>query len=194
VTKRGLAHEEAEIKWIDCNIGSRLTMKYPGVVLKGRKARGEVISIALANDGQHQDTGAKMIHAADETTSTIIAKSISVGHGRSTYRGLVHIPRHLQGCKNNTECDALLINTHSRTDTYPAITVRGDANSTQHEASVSKVSEEMIFYMQSRGLTEGQAMSLAVNGFINDLVRQFPMEYSVELKRLIDLEMEGSVG
>jgi Fe-S cluster assembly protein SufB len=169
-------------------------MKYPGVVLKGRKARGEVISIALANDGQHQDTGAKMIHAADETTSTIIAKSISVGQGRSTYRGQVHIPKHLKGCKNNTECDALLINTNSRTDTYPAITVRGDANAVQHEASVSKVSEEMIFYMQSRGLTEGQAMSLAVNGFINDLVRQFPMEYSVELKRLIDLEMEGSVG
>jgi len=194
VTKRGLAHEEAEIKWIDCNIGSRLTMKYPGVVLKGRKARGEVLSIALANDGQHQDTGAKMVHADDETTSNIIAKSISVGQGRSTYRGLVHIPRHLKGCKNNTECDALLINTNSRTDTYPAITVRGDLNAVQHEASVSKVSEDMIFYMQSRGLTEGQAMSLAVNGFVNDLVRQFPMEYSVELKRLIDLEMEGSVG
>jgi Fe-S cluster assembly protein SufB len=194
VTKRGLAHEEAEIKWIDCNIGSRLTMKYPGVILKGRKARGEVISIALANDGQHQDTGAKMIHAADETTSNIVAKSISVGQGRSTYRGLVHIPRHLKGCRNNTECDALLINTNSRTDTYPAISVRGDANSVQHEASVSKVSEEMIFYMQQRGLSEGEAMSLAVNGFVNDLVRQFPMEYSVELKRLIDLEMEGSVG
>jgi Fe-S cluster assembly protein SufB len=194
VTKRGLAHEEAEIKWIDCNIGSRLTMKYPGVVLKGRKARGEVISIALANDGQHQDTGAKMIHAADETTSNIIAKSISVGQGRSTYRGQIHIPKHLKGCKNNTECDALLINGNSRTDTYPAITVRGDRNYVQHEASVSKVNEEMIFYMQQRGLTEGQAMSLAVNGFINDLARQFPMEYSVELKRLIDLEMEGSVG
>jgi Fe-S cluster assembly protein SufB len=194
VTKRGVAHEEAEIKWIDCNIGSRLTMKYPGVVLKGRKARGEVISIALANDGQHQDTGAKMIHAADETTSNIVAKSISVGQGRSTYRGVVHIPKHLKGCKNNTECDALLISPNSRTDTYPAITVRGDRNSTQHEASVSKVSEEQIFYMQQRGLTEGQAMSLSVNGFINDLARQFPMEYSVELKRLIDLEMEGSVG
>src|SRR6185503_7520890 len=194
VTKRGVAHEEAEIKWIDCNIGSRLTMKYPGVVLKGRKARGEVISIALANDGQHQDTGAKMIHAADETTSNIVAKSISVGQGRSTYRGVVHIPKHLKGCKNNTECDALLINSNSRTDTYPAITVRGDANYVQHEASVSKVNEEMILYMQQRGLTEGQAMSLAVNGFINDLARQFPMEYSVELKRLIDLEMEGSVG
>ena len=194
VTKRGIAHEEAEIKWIDCNIGSRLTMKYPGVVLKGRKARGEVISIALANDGQHQDTGAKMIHAADETTSNIIAKSISVGHGRRTYRGMVHMPKHLKGCKNNTECDALLINTNSRTDTYPSITVRGAENKVQHEASVSKVSEEQIFYMRQRGLTEGQAMSLSVNGFINDLASQFPMEYSVELKRLIDLEMEGSVG
>src|SRR6201988_3507183 len=194
VTKRGLAMEEAEIKWIDCNIGSRLTMKYPGVVLKGRKSRGEVISIALAGDGQHQDTGAKMIHAADETTSNIVSKSISVGKGRATYRGLVLIPQHLKGCKNNTECDALLVNSTSRTDTYPAITVRGTGNSTQHEASVSQISAEQIFYMQQRGLTKGQAMSLAVNGFVNDLVRQFPMEYSVELKRLIDLEMEGSVG
>jgi len=194
VTKRAIAHEEAEVKWIDCNIGSRLTMKYPGVVLKGRKARGEVISIALAGDGQHQDTGAKMIHAASETTSNIVSKSISVGTGRATYRGMVHVPRHLKGCKNNTECDALLINTTSRTDTYPAITVRGTGNAVQHEASVSQISAEQIFYMQQRGLTEGQAMSLSVNGFVNDLVRQFPMEYSVELKRLIDLEMEGSVG
>jgi Fe-S cluster assembly protein SufB len=194
VTKRAIAHEEAEVKWIDCNIGSRLTMKYPGVVLKGRKARGEVLSIALANNGQHQDTGAKMIHAADETTSNIISKSISIGKGRATYRGLVHIPKHLKGCKNNTECDALLINSQSRTDTYPAITVRGNGNSVQHEASVSQVSAEQIFYMQQRGLTEAQAMSLSVNGFVNDLVREFPMEYSVELKRLIDLEMEGSVG
>ncbi|MFQ3671750.1 MAG: Fe-S cluster assembly protein SufB [Verrucomicrobiia bacterium] len=194
VTKRAVAMEEAEVKWIDCNIGSRLTMKYPGVVLKGRKARGEVISIALANNGQHQDTGAKMIHAADETTSNIVSKSISIGNGRASYRGLVHIPHHLQGCKNNTECDALLINPESRTDTYPAIAVRGRQNAVQHEASVSKVSAEQIFYMMSRGLTEGQAMSLAVNGFVNDLVQQFPMEYSVELKRLIDLEMEGSVG
>jgi Fe-S cluster assembly protein SufB len=194
VTKRAIAHEEAEVKWIDCNIGSRLTMKYPGVVLKGRKARGEVISIALANDGQHQDTGAKMIHAADDTTSNIVSKSISIGKGRATYRGLVHVPKHLKGCKNNTECDALLINSTSRTDTYPAITVRGTGNACQHEASVSQVSAEQIFYMQQRGLTEAQAMSLSVNGFVNDLVRQFPMEYSVELKRLIDLEMEGSVG
>ncbi|HEV7402935.1 MAG TPA: Fe-S cluster assembly protein SufB [Chthoniobacteraceae bacterium] len=194
VTKRALAHEEAEVKWIDCNIGSRLTMKYPGVVLKGRKARGEVLSIALSNNGQHQDTGAKMIHAADETSSNIVSKSISIGKGRSTYRGLVHVPKHLKGCKNNTECDALLINHESRTDTYPAITVRGTGNAAQHEASVSQVSAEQIFYMQQRGLSEAQAMSLSVNGFVNDLVRQFPMEYSVELKRLIDLEMEGSVG
>ncbi|MCU0752575.1 MAG: Fe-S cluster assembly protein SufB [Akkermansiaceae bacterium] len=194
VTKRGLAMEDAEVRWIDCNIGSRLTMKYPGVIMKGERARGEVISIALANTGQHQDTGAKMIHAANHTTSNVVSKSISVGEGRATYRGQVHIPKHLKGCKNNTECDALLINSHSRTDTYPAITVRGNQHATQHEASVSQVSEEMLFYMQQRGLDEGQAMSLAVNGFINDLVREFPMEYSVELKRLIDLEMEGSVG
>jgi Fe-S cluster assembly protein SufB len=194
VTKRGLAHEDAHIKWIDCNIGSRLTMKYPGVIMKGRRARGEVISIALANDGQHQDTGAKMIHAADDTTSNIVSKSISIGTGQSTYRGLVDIPPHRKGCKNNTECDALLINTNSRTDTYPAIVARGNGNACQHEASVSKVNAEQIFYMQQRGLSEGEAMSLAVNGFVNDLVREFPMEYSVELKRLIDLEMEGSVG
>ena len=194
VTKRGIAHEDAEVKWIDCNIGSRLTMKYPGVIMKGKRARGEVISIALANNGQHQDTGAKMIHAADETTSNVVSKSISVGTGRSTYRGQVPIPKHLKGCKNNTECDALLINSHSRTDTYPAITVRGNQHATQHEASVSQVSAEQVFYMQQRGLSEAQAMSLSVNGFVNDLVREFPMEYSVELKRLIDLEMEGSVG
>ncbi|MEI8312798.1 MAG: Fe-S cluster assembly protein SufB, partial [Verrucomicrobiota bacterium] len=194
VTKRGLAHEDAEIKWIDCNIGSRLTMKYPGVIMKGRRARGEVISIALAGDGQHQDTGAKMVHAADDTTSNIVSKSISLGKGRSTYRGLVQIGKRLKGCKNNTECDALLINTESRTDTYPAITIRGKENSGQHEASVSKINAEQIFYMQQRGIPKAAAMSLAVNGFVNDLVQQFPMEYSVELKRLIDMEMEGSVG
>ncbi|MBV6499048.1 MAG: hypothetical protein CJBNEKGG_01498 [Prosthecobacter sp.] len=194
VTKRGIAHEDAEVRWIDCNIGSRLTMKYPGVIMKGRRARGEVISIALANSGQHQDTGAKMVHAADETTSNVISKSISIGEGRATYRGLVHIPKHLKGCKNNTECDALLINPNSRTDTYPAISVRGNQHATQHEASVSQVSADQIFYLMQRGLTEAEAMSLSVNGFINDLVKEFPMEYSVELKRLIDLEMEGSVG
>jgi len=194
VTKRGMADEDAEVRWIDCNIGSRLTMKYPSVVLKGRRARGEVLSIALANDKQHQDTGAKMMHLADETSSNIISKSISVGEGHATYRGQVHMPKHLKQCKNNTECDALLINATSRTDTYPAITTRGERNTVQHEASVSKVSAEQIFYMMQRGLSESEAMSLAVNGFVNDLMKHFPMEYSVELKRLIDMEMEGSVG
>ena len=135
-----------------------------------------------------------MKHAADNTKSIVVFKSISVGECRSTYRVQVHIPKLLKGCKNNTECDALLINSKSRTDTYPAITVRGNKHSTQHEASVSQVSEEQIFYMKQRGLSEAEAMSLSVNGFVNDLVREFPMEYSVELKRLIDLEMEGSVG
>ena len=194
VTKRALAEEDAEVRWIDCNIGSRLTMKYPGVILKGRRARGEVLSIALANDGQHQDTGAKMVHAASETTSNVISKSISIGKGRSTYRGLIQMPGHLNHCRNNTECDALLINNNSHTDTYPAITVKGDHNSVQHEASVSKVSAEQIFYLKQRGLSESEAMSMCVNGFVNDLIREFPMEYSVELKRLIELEMEGSVG
>lgn len=194
VTKRGLAMEDAEIRWIDCNIGSGLTMKYPGVVLKGKRARGEVISIAIANTGQHQDTGAKMIHAADDTTSNVVSKSISIGSGRSSYRGQVVIPRGLKGCKNNTECDALLLAADSRTDTYPAITVRGDKNVVQHEASVSQVSEDMLFYMEQRGIPKAAAMSLAVNGFINDLVQEFPMEYSVELRRLIDLEMEDSIG
>ena len=194
VTKRGLAHEDAEVRWIDCNIGSRLTMKYPGVVMKGERARGEVISIALANDGQHQDTGAKMIHAANNTTSNVVSKSISVGEGRATYRGQVLIPKHLKGCKNNTECDALMINSNSKTDTYPAITVRGNQHVTQHEASVSQVSQEMLFYMQQRGISEAAAMSLAVNGFINDLVSEFPMYYSCDLKRRIEREMEGSVG
>ncbi len=194
VTKRAVAHEGAEVRWIDCNIGSGVTMKYPGVVLKGEGARGEVVSIALANKRQHQDTGAKMIHLADGTTSNIISKSISIADGRASYRGLVHIPRGAKNCKNSTVCDALLINANSRTDTYPAISYSGKNNSIQHEASVSKLSEEQIFYMRARGLTEKEAMSLAVNGFVNDLVKQFPMEYSVELKRLIELEMEGSVG
>ena len=194
VTQRGMAFEGAEIRWIDCNIGSGLTMKYPGVILRGRKARGEVISIALAKTGQHQDTGAKMIHLADETSSNIISKSISMGEGRASYRGEVTMAKGVQGCRNNTECDALLLQAKSRTDTYPAITIHGDTQAVQHEASVSQVSEEMLFYMEQRGIPRAAAMSLAVNGFINDLVQEFPMEYSVELRRLIDLEMEDSIG
>ncbi len=194
VTKRGMAEEGAQIRWVDCNIGSGITMKYPAVVLKGREAKGEVISIALANNGQHQDTGAKMIHLADKTSSNVLSKSVSIGNGRASYRGLVYMPDTSRDCKNNTECDALLINTNSRTDTYPAIICSGHNNSVQHEASVSKLSEEQIFYMRQRGLSENEAVSLSVNGFVNDLVQEFPMEYSVELKRLIELQMEGAVG
>ena len=194
VTKRGMAEEGAQIRWVDCNIGSGITMKYPAVVLKGREAKGEVISIALANNGQHQDTGAKMIHLADKTSSNVLSKSVSIGNGRASYRGLVYMPDASRDCKNNTECDALLINTNSRTDTYPAIICSGHNNSVQHEASVSKLSEEQIFYMRQRGLSENEAVSLSVNGFVNDLVQEFPMAYSVELKRLIELQMEGAVG
>jgi len=194
VTKRGLAEEGAQIRWVDCNIGSGITMKYPAVVLKGKQAKGEVISIALANNKQHQDTGAKMIHLADETSSNVLSKSVSIGDGRASYRGLVYMPENVSNCKNNTECDALLINSNSRTDTYPAVICAGHNNSVQHEASVSKLSEEQIFYMRQRGLPEADAVSLSVNGFVNDLVKEFPMEYSVELKRLIELQMEGAVG
>ncbi len=194
VTKRGMAEEDAQIRWIDCNIGSGITMKYPAVVLKGKRAKGEVISIALANNKQHQDTGAKMIHLADETSSNILSKSVSIGDGRASYRGLVYMSEKAKLCKNNTECDALLINANSRTDTYPAVVCSGGGNSVQHEASVSKLSEEQIFYMRQRGLSEADAVSLSVNGFVNDLVKEFPMEYSVELKRLIELQMEGAVG
>ncbi len=194
VTKRGMAEENAEIRWIDCNVGSGLTMKYPAVVLKGEGASGEVLSIALANKGQHQDTGAKMIHLANNTTSNITSKSISIADGRASYRGLVYMPQNVKGCKNNTVCDALLINSNSRSDTYPAITCSGQSNFIHHEASVSKLNEEQIFYMRQRGLSEQQAISLSVNGFVNDLIREFPLEYSVELKRLIEIEMEGAVG
>ena len=194
VIQRGMAMEDAEIRWIDCNLGSGLTMKYPAVVLRGARARGEVVSISLAHTGQHQDTGARMIHAAPDTTSNIVAKSISIGEGRASYRGEVEVLKGMSGCRNRTECDALLLHAASRTDTYPAISVRGNAAAVQHEASVSQVDEEMLFYMQQRGLTRAQAMSLAVNGFINDLVNEFPMEYSVELRRLIDLQMEDSIG
>ena len=168
-------------------------MKYPGVVMKGRKARGEVISIALANDGQHQDTGAKMIHAADETTTNIVSKSISVGKGRATYRGLVHIPKHLKGCKNNTECDALLINTHSRTDTYPAITVRGQQRQPARGQRQPGQRRADLLHAAARP-HRGRGHEPGRERLRQRPRPQFPMEYSVELKRLIDLEMEGSVG
>ncbi|MDR1366536.1 MAG: Fe-S cluster assembly protein SufB [Puniceicoccales bacterium] len=189
VTKRSVAHENAEIRWIDCNIGSKLTVKYPAILLAGEKARGEVLSIALASDNQTQITGAKMIHLAHNTTSNIVSKSISKGNGLASYRGIIDIKKDLKNCKNNTQCDALLIDHCSRSDTYPKITVYGNQNKVQHEASVSKIDEERLYYLQQRGIAQGQAISLCVNGFVNELIQEFPIEYSVELKRLIDLEM-----
>ena len=179
VTKRAIAHEEAEVKWIDCNIGSRLTMKYPGVVLKGRKARGEVLSHRARQQrpapGHRREDDPRRRRDLEQHRLEV---DLASAPGARLIAAWSTCRRHLKHCKNNTECDALLINAHSRTDTYPAITVRGTGNAVQHEASVSQVSAEQIFYMQQRGLTEGQAMSLSVNGFVNDLVRQFPMEYS----------------
>ncbi|MDR2372228.1 MAG: Fe-S cluster assembly protein SufB [Puniceicoccales bacterium] len=186
VTKRSIAHENAEIRWIDCNIGSKLTVKYPAILLAGKKSRGEVLSIALAADQQIQDTGARMIHLANGTTSNIISKSISKGNGLASYKGVVHVNENLEGCKNNTQCDALLIDSCSQSDTYPKITVHGNKNNIQHEASVSKIDEERLYYLQQRGISKGQATSLCVNGFVNELIQEFPLEYSVELKHLID--------
>ncbi|MDR1432821.1 MAG: Fe-S cluster assembly protein SufB [Puniceicoccales bacterium] len=194
VTKRGVAHGGAEIRWIDCNIGSRVTMKYPAIYLRGEGAKGEVLSIAVAADGQMQDTGARVLHLANGTTSNVTAKSISLGGGMASYRGLVHVQKNLKGCKNNTRCDALLVNSTSKTATFPTISATGNGNAVQHEASVSKISEEQIFYMRQRGIPESQATSLVVNGFINDLVREFPMEYSIEMKRLIELQTERTIG
>lgn len=194
VTKRAVAYEYADVRWIDCNIGSGLTTKYPGIVLNGRYAHGEVLSIAVASSGQHQDTGAKMIHLADNTSSNIVSKSISLGSGITTYHGLVRCKPGVTGCKNKTCCDALLVNPDSQTRTYPHIIADGQGNTIEHEASVSRITDEQIFYIMQRGISEREAVSLSVNGFINELVHEFPMEYSVELKRLIALETEKFIG
>lgn len=194
VTKRAIAMEGATMEWIDGNIGSKLTMKYPSVVLTGEGAHGLVLSIAYAQDGQHQDTGAKMIHVAPNTTSQIIGKSISKGTGCSTYRGLVKIHDGAIGAKCNVECDALLIDEQSRTETYPYMEIDEKTASVSHEARVSKVSQDQIFYLMQRGIPEDQAMALIIQGFIEPIVKELPLEYAVELNRLIELEMEGSVG
>ncbi len=194
VTKRAVAHEDAVVEWVDGNLGSKLTMKYPAIYLVGERAHGEVLSVAFAGDGQHQDAGAKMVHAAPNTTSRIISKSISKGEGRSSYRGLVKIGRGATGCRTHVECDALLIGERSRSDTYPTMDIQEDDVFVEHEARVSKVAEEQLFYLQSRGLDEDKARLMIVNGFIEPFVRELPMEYAVELNRLIELEMEGSVG
>lgn len=194
VTKRAHAHEGATMEWVDGNLGSTLTMKYPAVYLVGKGAHGEVLSIALAGEGQHQDTGAKMVHLAPDTTSRIISKSISHSGGRCSYRGLVNIAPKADRVKNNVECDALLLDDSSISDTYPTIKVNNDSASLGHEASVSKIKEDQLFYLQSRGIPEEQAASMIVSGFIEPVVKQLPMEYAVELNRLIELQMEGSVG
>ena len=194
VTKRAHAYEDAVVEWVDGNIGSKLTMKYPAIVLKGERAHGEVLSIAFAGHGQHQDAGAKMIHAAPNTTSRIVSKSISKDDGRSSYRGLVQVARNCPGCRTNVECDALLIGDAARSDTYPTMDIAENDVSVEHEARVSKVAEEQLFYLQSRGLTTDKARMMIVNGFIEPFVKELPMEYAVELNRLIELEMEGSIG
>ena len=194
VTKRAFAYENATMEWIDGNLGSKLTMKYPAVYLMGEGAHGEVLSVAFAKDGQHQDAGAKMVHVAPNTTSQIVSKSISKGQGRSSYRGLCKVYPGAIGAKSNVECDALLIDEESKTDTYPYIEIEEKESSIGHEASVSKISEEQMFYLMSRGLNEEAARTMIVRGFIEPISKELPMEYAVELNRLIELEMEGSVG
>ncbi len=194
VTKRARVEAEGHMEWIDGNIGSRLTMKYPAVWLVGPKASGEVLSVAYAGPGQHQDAGAKMVHAAPETTSTIISKSISKDAGRTSYRGLVELKEGARRSKSFVRCDALLLDDLSRSDTYPYIEVAEQDAQVGHEATVSRVGEDQLFYLMSRGLSEQQAMSMIVNGFIEPITRTLPMEYAVEWSRLIELQMEGSVG
>ena len=194
VTKRGIAQKNATIEWVDGNIGSKLTMKYPAVYLMGEGAKGEILSIAFAGANQHQDAGAKVIHAAPNTSSRITSKSISKAGGRASYRGMVKVYPGSTNCKVSVECDALLIDSDSRSDTYPTMEIAEDNVRIEHEARVSKVSEEQLFYLMSRGLGEDEARLLIVNGFIEPFTKELPMEYAVELNRLIELEMEGSVG
>jgi Fe-S cluster assembly protein SufB len=194
VTKRARVEAEGHMEWIDGNIGSRLTMKYPAVYMVGPKASGEVLSVAYAGAGQHQDAGAKMVHAAPETTSKIVSKSISKDGGRTSYRGLVHVDEDAYGCKSHVQCDALILDEESASDTYPYMEVGARDAVIGHEATVSKVADEQLFYLMSRGLSNEQAMGMIVNGFIEPVTRTLPMEYAVEWSRLIELQMEGSVG
>ena len=194
VTQRAVVHEGANMEWLDGNLGSKLTMKYPSCYLVGEGAHGEILSIAYSGDGQHQDTGGKVVHVAPYTTSSIISRSISKGHGRSTYRGLCKVHKGAHHARSNVECDALLIDDTSRTDTYPYIEIEENDANVGHEASVSKIGEEQLFYLTSRGISEEEAMAMIVRGFIEPIAKELPLEYAVELNRLIELEMEGSVG
>ncbi|MFI7597881.1 Fe-S cluster assembly protein SufB [Actinoplanes sp. NPDC049681] len=194
VTKRATCEEGATMEWIDGNIGSKVTMKYPAVYMTGPHAKGEVLSVAMAGEGQHQDAGAKMVHAAPYTSSTIVSKSIARGGGRTSYRGLVQVMDGSHHSASTVKCDALLVDTISRSDTYPYVDIREDDVNMGHEATVSKVSEDQLFYLMSRGLTEDEAMAMIVRGFIEPIAKELPMEYALELNRLIELQMEGAVG
>ena len=194
VTKRAVAGEDALMEWVDGNLGSRLTMKYPSVYMMGKGARGEILSIAFAGKGQHQDAGGKVVHGAPYTSSRIISKSISKNGGRASYRGLLKIADGAKGSKSNVVCDALILDNISRSDTYPYIEIDEDDVKVGHEASVSKIGEEQLFYLMSRGLSEAEASTMIVSGFIEPLVKELPMEYAVEMNKLIQLQMEGSVG
>jgi len=194
VTQRSIVHEGATMEWLDGNLGSKLTMKYPSCYLVGEGSHGNILSIAYAGDGQHQDTGGKIIHAAPNTTSSIVSKSISKGTGRSSYRGLLQVHDGARNAKSNVECDALLIDETAKTDTYPYIEIDEKSAHIGHEATVSKVGDEQLFYLMSRGMSEEEAMALIVRGFIEPIAKELPLEYAVELNRLIELEMEGSVG
>lgn len=194
VTKRAVCHEGATMEWIDGNLGSKVTMKYPAVYMIGEHAKGEVMSVAMAGEGQHQDAGAKMVHAAPHTSSTIMSKSIARGGGRTSYRGLVQVLEGSHHSRSTVKCDALLVDTISRSDTYPYVDIREDDVSMGHEATVSKISDDQLFYLMSRGLTEDEAMAMIVRGFIEPIAKELPMEYALELNRLIELQMEGAVG
>ncbi len=194
VTKRAIAQEKATMEWVDCNLGSKLTMKYPSIYLLGPEAHGEILSIAFAGDGQHQDAGGKIIHAAPRTTSSIFSKSISKDGGRSTYRGLLEVADGATESRSKVVCDALLLDEDSRSDTYPTIRIGENDADVGHEATVSKIGDEQIFYLQSHGLDEEEASKMIVNGFIEPVTKELPMEYAVELNRLIELQMEGSIG
>jgi Fe-S cluster assembly protein SufB len=194
VTKRAACHQGARMEWVDGNIGSKVTMKYPAVYMLGEHASGEVLSVAFAGEDQHQDAGAKMVHAAPNTSSTIISKSVARGGGRTSYRGLVQIQENAKHSKATVKCDALLVDMISRSDTYPYVDVREDDASIAHETTVSKVGDDQLFYLMSRGLSEDEAMAMIVRGFVEPIARELPMEYALELNRLIELQMEGSVG
>ncbi|MGI8522002.1 MAG: Fe-S cluster assembly protein SufB [Nocardioides sp.] len=194
VTKRATCEAGAVMEWIDGNIGSKVTMKYPAVYLMGEHAKGETLSIAFAGEGQHQDAGAKMVHAAPYTSSSILSKSVARGGGRTSYRGLIQINEGAHGSKSNVLCDALLVDQVSRSDTYPYVDIREDDVSMGHEASVSKVSDDQLFYLMSRGMEQDEAMAMIVRGFVEPIAKELPMEYALELNRLIELQMEGAVG